>query len=40
MTTASNAEVDAIFDEHQVKFPDLAAKIGELRTWYTTKMWH
>ena len=40
MTTASNAEVDAIFDEHQVKFPDLAPQIGELRTWYTTKMWH
>ena len=40
MTTASNADVDAIFDEHQVKFPDLAPKIGELKTWYTTKMWH
>jgi len=23
--SASNAEVDAIFDEHQVKFPALAA---------------
>lgn len=37
---ATKAEVDSIFDEHQVKFPELSEKIGELKTWYTTKMWH
>lgn len=38
--TATKAEIDAIFDEHLVKFPELQAQIGELRTWYSTKMWH
>jgi SUMO ligase MMS21 Smc5/6 complex component len=40
MTTLSTAEVNAIFDEHEVKFPSLRNQIGELKTYYTTKMWH
>ena len=40
MTTLTNDEVNAIFDEHQAKFPQLAPQIGELRTLWTTKMWH
>ena len=40
MTSLTNDEVNAIFDEHQAKFPGLAPKIAELRTLWTTKMWH
>jgi len=40
MTTLTNEEVNAIFDEHQAKFPELTNQINELRTLYTTKMWH
>ena len=40
MATLSNAEVTAIFDEHQAKYPQLQDKINELKTLYTTKMWH
>jgi hypothetical protein len=40
MSHATDADVNAIFDEHQAKFPQLAAQIAELRTLFTTKMWH
>ena len=40
MTTLSAAEVTALFDEHQAKFPSLTAQIGELKTYYNEKMWH
>lgn len=40
MTTITNEEVNAIFDEHQVKFPQLEDKISQLRLLWTTKMWH
>ncbi len=40
MTTLTNDEVNAVFDEHQAKFPQLTNQITELRTLYTTKMWH
>jgi 26S proteasome regulatory subunit N9 len=40
MSLATNDEVNAIFDEHQAKFPQLAEQIAELRTLFTTKMWH
>ena len=40
MTTLTNEEVNAIFDEHQAKFPQLTDQISELRTLFTTKMWH
>jgi hypothetical protein len=40
MATLTNSEVTAIFDEHQAKFPQLKDQIDELKTYYTTKMWH
>ena len=40
MTTLTNDEVNALFDEHQGKFPNLTGPITELRTLWTTKMWH
>jgi hypothetical protein len=40
MTTLTAAEVNALFDEHQAKFPQLSEKIGLLKTYYATKMWH
>jgi len=40
MATLTPAEANALFDEHQAKFPQLAEKIAELKTYYTTKMWH
>lgn len=40
MATLSNSEVIAIFDEHQAKFPALQSQIEDLKTYYTTKMWH
>ena len=40
MATLSAAEVNAIFDEHLVKFPELAHQINDLKTYYTQKMWH
>ena len=40
MTTLTNDEVNALFDEHQGKFPNLTGAITELRTLWTTKMWH
>ena len=40
MTNLTDEEVNAIFDDHQIKFPTLVERINELRTLYTTKMWH
>jgi len=40
MSTLSAAEVNAIFDEHNAKFPLLANTIGELKTLYMQKYWH
>ena len=40
MATLTAAEVNAIFDEHIVKFPALASDINDLKTYYTQKMWH
>ena len=40
MATLTAAEVNAIFDEHLVKFPALASEINDLKTYYTQKMWH
>ena len=40
MATLTPAEANALFDEHQAKFPELEGKIAELKTYYTTKMWH
>ena len=40
MSTLTAEQVNAIFDEHQAKFSGLKNQIDELRTIYTTKMWH
>ena len=32
--------MNALFDDHQVKFPQLNDLISQLRQQYTTKMWH
>ena len=36
----SQAEIIAVFDEHLAKFPGLADKINELKTYYTQSLWH
>ena len=40
MTTLSEDQVNALFEEHRVKFPEMQEKIAELQTYYSTKMWH
>ena len=40
MSTISATELNALLDEHHVKFPDLQDQISEIKTYYTTKMWH
>ena len=40
MTTLTQAEVNSLFDEHLVKFPQLAEQINSLKTYYSTKLWH
>ena len=40
MSGPTSEDVNAIFDEHQAKFPQLTDQITELRTLFTTKMWH
>jgi hypothetical protein len=40
MTTLTQAEVNAIFDEHQAKFPQLTDQINELKSYYLQKLWH
>ena len=40
MSTIPAAELNALLDEHHVKFPDLQDLIAEIKTYYTTKMWH
>ena len=40
MSTISAAELNALLDEHHVKFPTLQDLINEIKTYYTTKMWH
>ena len=40
MSTISAAELNALLDEHHVKFPALQDLIAEIKTYYTTKMWH
>ncbi len=40
MSTLTNDQVNALFDMHQAKFGALKNQIDELRTIYTTKMWH
>ena len=40
MTSLTTQEVNALFDEHQVKFPQLNDLISKLRHQYTSKIWH
>ena len=40
MTTLTQAEVNSLFDTHQAKFPQLADDINQLKTYYSTKLWH
>lgn len=40
MSTLTTQEVNALFDEHQVKFLQLNDSISQLRQQYTSKMWH
>ena len=40
MTTLTHAEVNALFDEHLAKFPQLSEQIASLKSLYSSKLWH
>lgn len=40
MTTLTAAEVNALFDEHSAKYPQLIDQIQDLKNLYNSKLWH
>ena len=40
MATVSTIQVNELFDEHMVKYPNLQELAIELKTLYVTSLWH
>lgn len=40
MATLTQSEINSLFDEHLAKFPVLTNQINQLKTLFSTKMWH